>query len=95
MDLAVDTGGNVEGVVPGEIIEINRVKIVGLLNMPGRVAYNASQMYSNNIFNFIEEFWDNEKKMFVLNRDDDIISSCLITHGGEIVHPTFAQKKEN
>jgi len=94
VDLAVETGGNVEGVVPGEIIEINKVKVVGLLNMPGRAAYNASQMYSNNIFNFIEEFWDNEKKMFILNREDDIISSCLITHGGEIVHPAFVQKKE-
>ncbi|MCX7985205.1 MAG: Re/Si-specific NAD(P)(+) transhydrogenase subunit alpha [Bacteroidetes bacterium] len=95
VDCAVETGGNVENVQPGKIIEVNGVKIVGLLNLPGRVAYNASQMYSNNIFNFIDEFWDDEKKTFVVHRDDDIIASCLLTIDGTIVHPLFAQKKEN
>lgn len=94
VDLAVETGGNVEGIVPGKAIERNGVTLVGLLNMPGRVALDASQMYSNNIANLLEEFWDAEKKEFVLNREDDILASCLITHGGDIVHPTFVQKKE-
>jgi NAD(P) transhydrogenase subunit alpha len=93
VDLAVETGGNVEGVVPGKIKNHNGVTIVGLRNMPGRVAYDASQMYSNNILNFIDEFWDTEKKEFILDRKDDILASCLVTHGGEIIHPLFAQKK--
>ncbi|MFA6455562.1 MAG: Re/Si-specific NAD(P)(+) transhydrogenase subunit alpha [Bacteroidota bacterium] len=93
VDLAVETGGNVEGAVAGKIVEKNGVKIIGIKNMPARVAMNASQMYSNNLFNFLEEFWNKETKQFDLKLDDDIIKSCLITHGGKIVHPTFVPKK--
>jgi NAD(P) transhydrogenase subunit alpha len=94
VDLAVETGGNVEGSVAGKIVEKNGVKIIGMKNMPARVALNASLMYSNNLFNLLEEFWNKEKKQFELKLDDDIIKSCLITHGGKIVHPTFTAKKE-
>ena len=94
VDLAVETGGNVEGAVAGKIVDKKGVKIIGMKNMPGRVALNASQMYSNNLFNLLEEFWNKETKRFDLKLDDDIIKSCLITHGGKIVHPTFVPKKE-
>ena len=96
VDLAIDSGGNVEGAVYNKTIIKNGVKIIGLANMPSRVALNASQMYSNNLFNFLDEFWDKEKKQFVLKLDDDIIKSCLITHDGAIVHPAFGpgDKKE-
>ena len=90
VDLAIDTGGNVEGAVLGKIVEKNGVKIIGLANMPARVALNASQMYSNNLFNLLDEFWNKEKKVFELKLDDDIVKACLITHNGLIVHPTFA-----
>jgi NAD(P) transhydrogenase subunit alpha len=93
VDLAVETGGNVEGSVAGKIAEKNGVKIIGLKNMPARVAMNASLMYSNNLFNLLDEFWNKETKQFDLKLDDDIIKSCLITHGGAVVHPTFAVKK--
>lgn len=93
VDLAIDTGGNVEGAVLGKIVEKNGVKIIGLANMPARVALNASQMYSNNLFNLLDEFWNKETKQFDLKLDDDIIKSCLVTHGGAIVHPTFTTKK--
>jgi H+-translocating NAD(P) transhydrogenase subunit alpha len=95
VDLAIETGGNVEGAVMGKIIEKNGVKIIGIANMPARVALHASQMYSNNLTNLLSEFWIQEKKHFELKLDDEIIKSCLITHGGVVVHPTFApQKKE-
>jgi NAD(P) transhydrogenase subunit alpha len=90
LDLAVETGGNVEGAVLGRIIEKNGVKIIGLANMPARVAMNASQMYANNLTNLLDEFWNKEKKEFELKLEDDIIKGCLITHGGVIVHPSFA-----
>jgi NAD(P) transhydrogenase subunit alpha len=93
VDLAVETGGNVEGSVAGKIVEKNGVKIIGMKNMPARVAMNASLMYSNNLFNLLDEFWGKESKQFELKLDDDIIKSCLITHGGKIVHPTFGPKK--
>ncbi len=93
VDLAIDTGGNVEGAVPGKIVDKKGVKIIGITNMPARVAMNASQMYSNNIYNLLDEFWNKETKEFELKLDDDIVKGCLLTHGGNIVHPTFAPKK--
>jgi len=84
VDLAVETGGNVEGVVLGQEVDINGVRIIGLENMPGRVAAAASQMYSANLYNFVEEFWDKENKRLTLDLEDDILQSCLITHEGKI-----------
>jgi len=94
VDLAIETGGNVEGAVLGKIIKKNGVRIIGLANMPARVAMNASQMYANNLTNLLDEFWDKEKKEFELKLDDDIIKGCLITHGGAIVHPNFVPHTE-
>jgi NAD(P) transhydrogenase subunit alpha len=94
VDLAIETGGNVEGAVLGKTIDKNGVKIIGLANMPARVAMNASQMYANNLTNLLDEFWNKEKKEFELKLDDDIIKGCLITHGGKIVHPNFLPHKE-
>lgn len=85
VDLAVETGGNVEGAELGKEVEINGVRILGLENMAGRVAVDASQMYSANLFNLIEEFWDKESKTMPLNLDDDIIQGCLISHEGKIL----------
>jgi H+-translocating NAD(P) transhydrogenase subunit alpha len=92
VDLAVETGGNVEGSVMGKDIEIDGVSVIGIANLPGKVAYHASQMYSNNILSLLLEFWDKEKKDFILNLEDDIIKGCLITHDGHIVNPMFAPK---
>ncbi|KAB2924204.1 MAG: Re/Si-specific NAD(P)(+) transhydrogenase subunit alpha [Bacteroidetes bacterium] len=94
VDLAVETGGNVEGAVLGKTVVKNGVRIVGVANMPGKAAVNASQMYTNNLTNLLEEFWSKESKRFELKLDDDIIKGCLITHAGAVVHPTFAPKKE-
>jgi NAD(P) transhydrogenase subunit alpha len=94
VDLAVETGGNVEGAVAGKTVVQKGVKIIGMKNMPARVAMNASLMYSNNLYNLLEEFWNKETKQFDLKLDDDIIKSCLITHGGKIVHTTFVPKKK-
>lgn len=89
VDLAAESGGNVEGSVAGEEVNINGVRILGFKNLPGRVSVHASQMYSSNLFNFVSEFWDKEKKEFVLNREDEIIKAALITHGGEVVNETI------
>jgi NAD(P) transhydrogenase subunit alpha len=84
VDLAIDSGGNVEGAVLGEVLDRNGVKILGLPNLAGRVPAHASQVYSTNLTNFIEEFWDKETKGFVLKLDDEIIQGSLLTHGGKI-----------
>ena len=89
IDMAVETGGNVEGSEVDKIVEVNGVKIVGLGNLPGRVAGTASQMYSANLGNFVDHFWDKEAKTFNLNLEDEIMSGCLITHGGEVVNEMY------
>jgi len=86
VDMAVETGGNVEGSRLDEEIDVNGIRILGLGNLPGRVAVHASQMYSSNLTNLIESFLNNEKKTFELNLENEIIKGCLITHNGEIVN---------
>jgi NAD(P) transhydrogenase subunit alpha len=84
VDTAIETGGNVEGSVADEIVEIKGVKIIGMRNLPAKVAVDASFLYSSNLVNFISHFWNHESKRFVLNRDDEIIQSALVTHEGVI-----------
>jgi len=86
VDYAVASGGNVEGSRPGEEVIVNGVRIIGLANYPGQIAVDASRMYANNLYNMIDEFWDDEKKNFNLDRKDEIIQGCLITHAGELVN---------
>jgi NAD(P) transhydrogenase subunit alpha len=89
IDMAVESGGNVEGSEVDKVIESSGVKIVGLGNLPGRVAMTASQMYSANLGNFVDHFWDKESKTFNLNLEDEIMSGCLITHNDEIVNEMY------
>jgi NAD(P) transhydrogenase subunit alpha len=93
VDLASETGGNVAGTVVDKEVDVNGVRILGLGNMPGRVAVDASQMYSSNLSNLLEHFWDKEEKTFVLNRDDEIMQGCMMTHGGEIVNEMIKKAK--
>ncbi|MDT8300154.1 MAG: NAD(P) transhydrogenase subunit alpha [Sedimentisphaerales bacterium] len=89
VDLAVETGGNVESSEPGKEIERKGVTIIGRPELQRMVPVPASQMFSSNLYNFMEHFWDKETKKFTLNRDDEIIQGCLITHEGEVVNPVI------
>jgi len=91
VDLAVETGGNVAGSRLDEESDMEGVLIIGLGNLPGRVAVHASQMFSSNMFNLISEFWDRDQLRFQLNFDDDILKGCVITHHGEIVNETISR----
>ena len=90
VDLAIESGGNVEGAVFDQVVARNGVKIVGIANLPGRVPVHASQVYSANLASLVEEFWDKQAKRFVLKLDDEIIKACLVTHGGKIVNEKLA-----
>ncbi|NIM11503.1 MAG: Re/Si-specific NAD(P)(+) transhydrogenase subunit alpha [Candidatus Aminicenantes bacterium] len=92
VDLAVDTGGNVEGSKLNETVNLDGVFVIGLENYPGQVPVHASQMYSSNLRNFIEEFWDDETKTFKLDLEDELIRGCLITHNHEIVNEALKPK---
>jgi len=89
IDMAVETGGNVEGSVLDEVVEINGVKVIGQGNLPSEVAKNASEMYSNNLFNLLTEFWDDESKTLNLDPEGEIISACVITRDGAVVNETI------
>ena len=89
VDMAAETGGNVEGSVAGQEVLVNGVAIIGQGNWPNNVCRDASQMYSSNLFNMLNQYWDTENKTFVLDQENDIIQGCLITHGGAIVNETI------
>jgi len=89
VDMAVESGGNVEGSVVNDVIDVNGVIVVGLGNLPSRVARNASEMYSSNIVNLLDEFWDKEAKVLKLDPSDDIVKGCVITRGGNVVNETI------
>lgn len=86
IDMAVESGGNVEGSVRGQEIMVNGVKIIGLENLPARVNMHSSQMYSSNLTSLVEHFWCRETNRFELNLDDEIMKGCLVTHNKEIRH---------
>jgi NAD(P) transhydrogenase subunit alpha len=65
------------------------VHIIGRPNLAGTVAENASQMYSQNIMNFILHFWDREKKEFIIDTNDEIMKNALVTHNGTLVSPVI------
>ena len=94
VDMAAETGGNVEGSVPNEIVKVGGVTIIGLGNLAGEVARDASQMYSSNLFNLVEDNWNEEQKQFVVDFEDDILPGCIITHGGEVVNETIKKIME-
>ena len=92
VDLAVERGGNVEGAKPGETVTVGSVKIVGHLNVAGRLAASASALYAKNLYTFIETMIDKKDKTLAINWDDEIIKGTLLTRDGAIVNPNFMPK---
>jgi NAD(P) transhydrogenase subunit alpha len=91
VDLAVERGGNVEGAVPGAVITLeNGVKIVGHLNVPGRIAASASLLYARNLYAFVETMVDKTTKTLAVDREDELVRATMLTDGGRVVHPAFA-----
>ena len=94
VDLAVERGGNVEGAEPGKVVTTaNGVKIVGHLNVPGRVAASASLLYAKNLYAFLETMVDKTAKQLAIRRDDELVKATMLTDGGEVVHQNFAHLK--
>jgi NAD(P) transhydrogenase subunit alpha len=92
VDLAVERGGNVEGAQPGKVAEVGGVKIVGHLNVPGRIAASASALYAKNLYNFVEILIDKKTQALDVKWDDEIVKATALTRDGAIVHPAFAPK---
>jgi NAD(P) transhydrogenase subunit alpha len=92
VDLAVERGGNVEGAKPGEVAAVDGVKIVGHLNVAGRLAATASALYAKNLLTFLELMIDKSAKSLAVPWDDEIVKATALTRDGAVIHPSFAPK---
>ena len=79
VDIAAVNGGNCELTKPGEVTEVNGVKIIGHNNFPSRVSRDSSKLFSKNVFNFLELLIDKENKTISINEEDEIIKATLVS----------------
>ena len=91
VDLAVERGGNVEGAVAGEVVEVEGVTIIGHVNVASRIPSTASALYARNLHAFVETLVDKESKAIKVDFDDDLVKATLLTRDGSVVHPMFAE----
>jgi NAD(P) transhydrogenase subunit alpha len=96
VDMAIESGGNVECSKYNEEIEFSGVRVMAFANLPGRVAAHASEMFSSNVGAFVEHFWDKDAKSFQLDLTNAILKGCIITHAGqvcnEVIQNAYAAK---
>ncbi|KQT85939.1 Re/Si-specific NAD(P)(+) transhydrogenase subunit alpha [Aurantimonas sp. Leaf443] len=90
VDLAVERGGNVEGAEPGKVVSVGPAKVVGHLNVSGRIAASASLLYARNLSAFLETMIDKETKALRIDFEDPLVKATLLTRDGAVVHPNFA-----
>lgn len=86
IDLAAGCGGNVEGTVVDETVNVHGVNIVGIDNLPGEVAYDASSMYASNLYHLISHFYDQETHTMSLDQSDEIMNGCLVVRDAQVVN---------
>ncbi len=86
VDIAAENGGNCALTEPGKVVQKHGVTIVGHVNVPGRLAVDASSLFARNLFNFLETLVDKEKKALAINWEDDLVKGTLITKDGKVVH---------
>jgi H+-translocating NAD(P) transhydrogenase subunit alpha len=84
VDIAAEQGGNCELTKVGEIIEHKGVKIIGPVNLPGQLAYNASEMYARNLLNFLKPALDQGE--LKIDWNDEVFAQSCLTHDGAIKH---------
>jgi H+-translocating NAD(P) transhydrogenase subunit alpha len=92
VDLAIERGGNVEGARAGEVVQEGGVKIVGHLNMAGRLAASASALYAKNLYTLLEILIDKAGKTLAVKWDDEIVQAIALTRDGAVIHPNFQPK---
>lgn len=91
VDMAVSTGGNVEGSEPDKEVSIGGATVLGPTRLPGEVAFHASQMFANNIFHLVEHFKKKEEDTLQLDLEDELLQGCLLTHGGQVISQRVAE----
>ncbi|MBR0568484.1 NAD(P) transhydrogenase subunit alpha [Azoarcus sp. L1K30] len=89
VDMAAESGGNVEGTVAGEKVWINDVLVIGPTHIASRMPVHASEMYAKNLFNFISPFI--KDGALALDWEDEVMAGCCLTHAGEVRHAGVKQ----
>lgn len=89
IDLAAESGGNVEGSLSGEVVVRHGVTIIGLTDGASRLAADASNLFARNCFNFIEAYWDKHGSVLSMPVDDVLVEAVTLTREGKIIHPRF------
>ncbi len=89
VDLAAERGGNCELTRPGETVVEHGVKIVGALNLPGRMAPTASSLYARNLLAFVETLVSKETKQLAINWDDELVKATALTRDGAVTDERF------
>jgi H+-translocating NAD(P) transhydrogenase subunit alpha len=84
VDIAAEQGGNCELTRAGEVVEHNAVKVIGPINLPSQLAYNASEMYARNLFNFLRPAL--VKGELAIDWTDEVFAQSCLTHDGAIRH---------
>lgn len=93
VDLAVERGGNVEGAEPGKVARVGDVRIIGHLNVAGRLAASASALYARNLYAFVDATMvDKEAKALKIDWDDELVAATALTRDGAVVHASFSGK---
>lgn len=93
IDMAAEQGGNCILTRPGQTVEAGGVKILGLLNIPSRIAADASALYARNLVAFVTPLIDKESKALKPDLNDEIVKATCLTRDGQTVHPSFAPKE--
>ena len=88
-DMAVESGGNVEGSVADEVVINNGVKIVGISNLASKVSSHASLALSNNLNHWICDFYSKDDNKINFDFDDEIIKSSVLVHEGKVMNERF------
>ena len=89
LDMAVETGGNVEGSIVDEVVDINGVRVVGVSYLASRVSSHASFALSNNIINWLTDFYDEETSQINFDFEDEVIQSSVLAYDGKIMNERF------
>ena len=89
VDLAVEQGGNCPLSRAGEIVEHHGVRIIGHVNVPGRLPVDASALYARNLYNFVSPFVDRETGAVEFDWNDELVTGTGLTRDGSVVHPSF------
>lgn len=91
VDLAAETGGNCELTEAGKVVVKHGVTIIGHINVPSRLASDASALYAKNLLNLINLIFDKDSKTIEVDWSDEIIQGIALTKEGKVIHPNFGK----